>query len=341
MVRALPGPGELEGMNPPASLALQTILVPTDFSRPADDALRSAEQFAAASGARLVLLHCIPTALPAGAVGASLATAGLLASHQAHARNVATDHLAEAARASCARGSRTEALLCDGVPAQQITQAAASLAADLVVLSTHGRRGWQRLLLGSVAEQVVRHSPCPILCLHSHPDPHARPAAAGATGLAAAPLQLRRVLFTTDFSPAAGAAFPWAERLCVAAGAELTVLHVVAPENETAIPPVVTPGPPDAALESFQSDLRRNLAESLGHWCEQAKAQHCQAAPLLLHGAPPEQICEAAHNTRADLIVLAAQGASSWDRALLGSTAERVIRSAACPVLVVPARRPT
>lgn len=327
-------------MNAPSPLRLETILVPTDFSEPSANALRCAEQLARETGARIVLLHSFDASAYSAALAPSLALTGLVASYHAHARGVAEGQLTDLAQASRERGFRTEARFCDGAAAEQITDSGHACAADLMVLSTHGRTGWRRFLLGSVAEKVLRVAPCPVLCLHGRLDPQIPPAEAGATGLTAAPLQLRQILVTTDFSPAAETAFPWAERLARAAGAKLTLLHVLEPGKVLEpTPSEAAPEPAGREFELVHGGIREALLQSLAQTCGRWESAGCAAEPLLIHGQPPECICQSAHDTQADLIVLASQGTTEWQRAFLGSTAERVVRGAGCPVLVVPARQ--
>jgi len=139
------------------------ILVPTDFSSNADQALDYALELANKLGATVYLLNVI--GIPAfgvpelGVALTSTAIDGIVRDNQA-----AIDKLA-ASRAS--RGKIGEALLRTGDPRDTILQVAEELHADLIIMGTHGRRGLSRALLGSVAEMVVRTSPVPVLTLRS------------------------------------------------------------------------------------------------------------------------------------------------------------------------------
>lgn len=298
--------------------------MPTDFSEPSANALRCAEQLVGETGARIVLLHSFDASAYAAALAPSLALTGLLASYHAHARGVAEGQLSELAQASRERGFRTEPRFCDGTAAEQITDSGHAAAADLMVLSTHGRTGWRRFLLGSVAEKVLRFAPCPVLCLQ---------------GRTAAPLQLRQIMAPTDFSPAAETALPWAERFARATGAKLTLLHVLEPGKLLEAPPsAAAVGPAGREFDLVHGGIREALSQTLAKTCSRLRSVGCAAEPLLVDGQAHERICQAAHETRTDLIVLASRGATDWHRAFLGGTAERVVQGAGCPVLVVPAR---
>lgn len=143
-------------MNPP-----RRILVATDFSEPAARALDYALTLAGALGAEVILVHVYEVPVYAFPDGAFLATAEI------------SERLAEAARAAldaaiAARASSKVPLrgvLRTGTPWTEIETAAKEEKADLVVVGTNGRTGLARALLGSVAEKVVRTSPCPVLTI--------------------------------------------------------------------------------------------------------------------------------------------------------------------------------
>jgi nucleotide-binding universal stress UspA family protein len=136
----------------------QHILVPMDFSTPSDQAFNYALELAGRLQARITLVHVIQ--LPA--LGAPVA--GSLPVSYLHDLEVKTAELME----SYAQRVREAGLECDtaivqGVPSQQITDLAHTSGVDLIVMGTHGRTGLQHLLMGSVAEKVVRMAPCSVL----------------------------------------------------------------------------------------------------------------------------------------------------------------------------------
>lgn len=139
----------------------QHILVPLDFSAPSEQALDSAIELAGKLEARLTLLHVVhPPILDTGpVVGLSAAYTDLTARMEADAKS-ALDASIERAREA---GLQSEYVLLHGVPFQQIVEFAREQQADLIVMSTHGRTGLQHVLLGSVAEKVVRLAPCAVL----------------------------------------------------------------------------------------------------------------------------------------------------------------------------------
>ncbi|WP_162006785.1 universal stress protein [Roseimaritima sediminicola] len=131
---------------------------------------------------------------------------------------------------------------------------------------------------------------------------------------------IERILFPTDFSPAADAAFAYAERLACSTGAELLVLHV--PQD------VPTVGP----LENPDREKKRQL-QAVGSRMSDIKIER-----MFYAGAPGEVICWIAQEHRCDQIVIGTHGRTGLINLLLGSVAEYVVRHARCPVLTVPSR---
>jgi nucleotide-binding universal stress UspA family protein len=140
-------------------MAVQHILVPTDFSEDADQALNDAIELAHTLQARLTLLHAIY--LAATAVGSLLAYSleGYLQAMEAEAR----EHLQTLLKRVHQAGLQGEAVMIHDVPFQAILDAAKDKDVDLIVMGTHGRTGLTHALMGSVAERVVRMAPCPVL----------------------------------------------------------------------------------------------------------------------------------------------------------------------------------
>jgi nucleotide-binding universal stress UspA family protein len=141
-------------------LPIRTILHPTDFSEPSEAAFGLACSLARAHGARLVVQHVVP--LPVVLYGPP--------------PEEYLTHLREQLVHMQARDSKVsmEDWLVEGDPATAILRAAEEISCDLIVLGTHGRTGISRLLLGSVAEKVVRRAPCPVLTVRASP-PRAEP----------------------------------------------------------------------------------------------------------------------------------------------------------------------
>ena len=140
-------------------LRLRSILVPTDFSKPAAKALGYATALAAQSGARLTLLNVVE---PIGATPDFTYSPLVLENEKVTA--AAKEQLRRLIQQQGIDPRlMAKALVRHGVPFNEITTAAAKLKVDLIVIATHGYTGLKHVLLGSTAERVVRHAPCPVL----------------------------------------------------------------------------------------------------------------------------------------------------------------------------------
>jgi len=144
-------------------LAIKHILVPTDFSEPSARALAAAVELARAFDARLTLLHVwsVPNA------GYAEALAWPIEAMEAAARRALDDALASTSKSY----AKTDATLREGIEWKQVLAVVDELGIDLVVMGTHGRRGLPRLVLGSVAEKVVRLCPAPVLTVAAPKEP--------------------------------------------------------------------------------------------------------------------------------------------------------------------------
>ena len=147
-------------------MIVQHVLVPIDFSATADRALAYAIALAQQLHARLTLLHVLdltPVTMEDMTAGM---TATLLDDLETDAQ-----HLLQASRERVQRaGLQVESLLVQGTPTQTILDTAGEQGVDLIIMGTHGRTGLAHVFLGSVAEHVVRHGPCPVLVIRRAPD---------------------------------------------------------------------------------------------------------------------------------------------------------------------------
>ncbi len=136
------------------------ILHPTDFSRASRPAFERAVKLARQEGAELLIVHVM---VPPPFVRNGYVSPKTYEDLEAAARKSAETQLkAVLARAKKA-GARAKAILTEGIPVEQIVRAAKGKRADLIVIGTHGRTGFSRFFLGSVAERVVQLAPCPVL----------------------------------------------------------------------------------------------------------------------------------------------------------------------------------
>lgn len=151
-----------------ASISIRNILVPTDFSAPAEGAWRYAVTLAKLFRSRLHVLHVVaePYAYPWGSNEMSTLP---MADYLAQAEESARERLATFVAASTGHGRRVRAVTKVGAPVEQILEYADAQKIDLIVIGTHGRGLVGQMLLGSVAERVVRRAKMPVLTVHEVP----------------------------------------------------------------------------------------------------------------------------------------------------------------------------
>lgn len=149
-------------------IAIKDVLVATDFSAPSDTALNYARAMARSFGATLHVLHVFEPLwiTSADVVGGGVALATMIQGLEDTARKQLEEAVTEEDRREL---HATSAMVTSESPAREIANYAHDQKVDLVVIGTHGRSGISRMLIGSVAEKVVRLAPCPVLTVH-HPE---------------------------------------------------------------------------------------------------------------------------------------------------------------------------
>jgi nucleotide-binding universal stress UspA family protein len=143
--------------------------------------------------------------------------------------------------------------------------------------------------------------------------------------------RMRRILHATDFSKASRAAFSKAVDLAKSQRAELWVLHVL-----SISPPFVTEGyVPPKVWDEIEAGARTEAKRQLDRLVVRARRKGVRATGLVVLGSPYQDIVRVARRMRADLLVIGTHGRTGLTKVLLGSVAERVLRTAPCPVLTV------
>jgi nucleotide-binding universal stress UspA family protein len=294
-------------------MAMREILFPTDFSEPAEYAGRYAALVARRLGSGLHILHVPLLQAAAGATPAD--------GHAARRR--AGDRLRQLVAQAEFQGVQTRVSVGGVIPEDAIVEAAG--ASDLVVMGTHGRTGWSRLVLGSVSERVVATAPCPVLAV-KHPDVVVELPWGGTLQsrrpIAGVP-RVQRILVPLDGSPAAETALEGAAELARAFNGVISLVMVLSP-----VVPITMraeeAAPPDAA----------DAATYLARKQRELTAAGVTVQRVIRMGDPATQILACADEHRADLIALATHGRSGLRRWLLGSVTEKVLRASDIPVLV-------
>ena len=298
-------------------LALETVLFPTDFSRLADGALDYALALARLHGAELHMLHAV--VLHADDPNDPAHHFPDVEEVRQRLEEIAEGRMTDQLATRNARDLNIVRAQRRGMSAAPvILEYAAEVNVDIIVMSTHGRRGLGHVLLGSVTEEVVRLASCPVLTIRGRSEE-------------ASDERIRQVLVPVDFSEHSVHAVRNATEICATYGARLHLLHVF----EQPVTPEIYAGGGPASVPDFavvEAKLREALRE-LG--------THCGAEPdaeiHVREGRAVGGIVDTADAIGADLIVIATHGLGGLAHILLGSVTERVVRRSACPVLTVKA----
>jgi nucleotide-binding universal stress UspA family protein len=293
-------------------IEMRQILYPTDFSEPSARAFENALVLATWYEAPLTVLHVLPAPVVAATALPYMYDPMALGGSLREAVQADLSALVEPAKRA---GLHAVAELRDGNPATETVGVAREINADLIVMGTHGRTGFQRWVLGSVAETVLRRAPCPVLTVPPRAPDHP------------GSMFFKRILCASDFSPASEAAVRYAANLAAEADASLFLVHVVDRPGLLAPPePHGNGHPPDFECAAG-AQLRRAVPAEARDWCE--------VREIVARGKAAPEILRLAAEHEVGLIVMGVHGRSPLDLMAFGSVTHEVVREATCPVLTV------
>jgi nucleotide-binding universal stress UspA family protein len=211
-------------------------------------------------------------------------------------------------------GIQPQLVVEQGIASDLILSFAQAHDIEVIVMGTHGRRGFDRLVLGSVTDRVMRKASCPVLVICKRPH---ESMVAGTDGRHVH--HLSRILYCTDFSESSEHALGYAISVAAEYDAELTLLYVI--EERPA------PGKTQEAMAQAVAKLDKLITP------EQRRAIKIKTAVRV--GKPYEEIVKHTVEMDADLAAMGVRGAGALDAAVFGSTTYRVIQLGPCPVLAV------
>jgi nucleotide-binding universal stress UspA family protein len=285
-----------------AEFAPKTILCPVDLSSASAAVLSWARLLAQAFKARVEALHASWSEPPRYFLGDQVRS---LAVEEKSEIEKLRRSLQQAARKAMGSKTNFEVLVKPGHAVQVILEHTRRHRPDLIVMGSHGHSGVARLLLGSVAENVVREAGVPVLIVRGAPLP-------------AEQAGLRRVLCPVEVSEESRDCAQIAAGTAKALGAELQLLQ---------------------AIEDGAAD--EQARQRLCSWFPQEARRQCSVSEVVRRGNPAEQIILFAREHAVDLIVLGAEPHHFLEFSALGRTSERVMRHAPCSVLLLPGKKPS
>jgi nucleotide-binding universal stress UspA family protein len=298
-------------------IALKRILFPTDFSASADRAFLHALYLAEQHRAELHMLH-----------------ANLLHAYDPHnpkykfpamdeamqkqLEDAITEHMRAKIQEHDIGNIELTQVQERGLAAPLvILDYAAEKSIDLIVMGTHGRRGVGHFVLGSVAEEVVRMAPCPVLTVRAEKDPRPRK-------------DIKNILAPVDYSEHSRDALVYAKEIAKLYDARLQLLHVI----DLPVSPAFYVGI-SSSLAGSNPDIGKQARLELERVLKETGGPDVDADFHVAEGNAGIEIAKFADEHKSDLIVIATHGLTGVKHFLIGSTAERVVRHASCPVFTV------
>ncbi len=283
----------------PAAVTFERILVPTDFSEISHRALEYAKVIAKLGNSELLLVHVnLPNNLITPPEAAWI--------DQAEIQSREEEQLEQSGAALRSEGFRAQAISVTGPLYEELLSTVKQYKADLIVLGTHGKKGIERLLLGSDAEAVLRQAHCPVLSVGP-----AVPNLQGKTW------RIREVICATNLEPRSAEVVAYAHKLAALYEAELVLFHVKSSSQPEA----------DVDWVTFEEAFHHYVSEDLGtrSWLR----------TRLASASPATNIVDLAKQRGSDLIVMGAHPTSSMATHLPRGTAAKVLAEAPCPVMTI------
>lgn len=280
-----------------SQVRMKKVLFATDFSPASESALRYAVEIARRYGSTVYAVHVMqPEVYPL----ASPPTWVKLAEAEEEFRRTSTQHLENQLQ-----DLPHEVIIETGEVWRALSGLIQEKEIDLFIAGTHGRKGFQKAMLGSIAEEIFRRARCPVLTVGPDVSSKVRTA------------ELNRILYATDFSTESLVAAPYAISLAQEHRAQLILLHVIEKANDEEV-----------------KALRHTLADLVPFGADLRTEPDC----IVERGAPAAKILEVARGHGADLIVLGVRGSKDYPQTiprLVRSGSYRIVAEAACPVLTV------
>ena len=286
------------------NVQIERVLAAVDFSDWTDPVLKTAAELAHRYDASLTVVYAEMFLPPPYFTERGIER---IADFLETQRQAAQEHLQEVVEQTLGKeGIEVETRLVEASPTEGILRAAEPLGADMIVMGTHGRSGLNRLLLGSVAEKVMRQARVPVLTVRG----------VGEEG-SHCEVPFRKILCPVNYTPVAQEALHWAADLARRSGAELVLMTSLEEE--------------EAGSEEVIHEHEQRLCAGVPEGVQ----AHCSIRPAVRRGNAAEQILGMAVEEECDLIVIGAQHRPLLEATIIGTTSVRVMRHAPCPVLTV------
>ncbi len=286
-----------------------TLLIPTDGSDPAEDAARRGFDLATQCDADVHILSVADSSIAAGA-----GYSGDSPSIRNRLRELSSSRAASLRDSAAEQGIDATASVREGIPAKEIVTYAAEHDIDAIVVGTSGRGNIGRAVVGSVADKVVRTASVPVVTINSK-----------ATTVG----PVDSVLIPTDGSEAAAEAARAGFDFAAEVAATVHLLSVIDIDRSTWLSALTDRG------DASEEPIRATLADTLDALAADARGRGLDVETTVTEGTPADGITDYVESEAVDLIAMGTTGRGGFDRLLLGSVTDEIVRTAPVPVLTV------
>ena len=293
-------------------MTIETILIPTDGSEQAEAAARRGFEFAKQLSAAVHLVSVADVA-----IAATAGYSGDSPRIRTHLREQAETYVSRLEPAARDRDLDVTTAVCEGIPGETLVEYAEHLAVDAILIGTSGRGGVARTVIGSVADKVIRTASVPVIAL-------TRDAVDREDG------SVDSILLPTDGSDAAEAAAGRGIDLAAQLSVPVHLLFVADEDVSGGLASLFS----DAERDSVEQ-LRQGGGDHLARLGAAAREQGVEFVAATREGNPVEEIVDNATENGIDMVVMGTHGRGGFERFLVGSVTDRVIRTAPVPVMAV------
>ncbi|MGA7292514.1 MAG: universal stress protein [Terriglobales bacterium] len=297
-------------------LEIKQILCPVDFSEFSIRAYHYALSVAEHYGAKVVAHHIVE--LSRYPYADYVASTGDYAEFCEALLEGGKEKLREFVKKHTRDEAQPELVVNEGIAADCILSLAHARKIDVIVMGTHGRRGYDRVVLGSVTNRVMRRTSCPVLAICNLPQGFMEADRAADEGQHRVH-RLNRILFCTDFSENSEQALNYAISATTEYDGELVLLHVLEEE--------ASPAKMEKAVATATEQLDRLIPA--------AERKSLKVKTVVRVGKPYQQIIQLVTEAQVDMVAMGVRGRGALDLAVFGSTTYRVLQLGPCPVLAV------
>ncbi len=300
---------------------IEKVLAPIDFSEHSRDAFRVASSLKREFGAQVSLLHVFDISQLLG-LGWSLYGESLEGEVLARMQSDAAAALDKFLGDIGVHDEEIKLITARGKPFVEIIRAAREEDVDMIVMGTHGRKGLELLFMGSNAEKVVRKAPCSVMTVRHNEDNPVEP------------FPPKKIMVPTDFSLTSERAMATASTLAAQYECKMILLHVLSDLRMEDALHWIDYTSTTKSQEEIEAEIRNRAFRELDAFIEKFPGD-IKVEPMVVEERPADGIVHIAESENVSLIVMGTHGRTGISHLLMGSTAEKVVRSSECAVLTI------